>query len=236
MYCYRRYGHNEGDEPRFTQPLMYALIDKKPTVREVYVRAPASRWGRSRPRQAEEIVVRRRAVLDAALEEGEAATSRGCPRDGRRLDALPRRPRRADRPRWRPRSPTKLIELCRRAVDAARPTSTRTQGRRASSSSARERVAEGQPLDWGTGEMLAYASLLARRRPHPPQRAGLAARHVQPPPRGALRHVRTARATRRSRTARPRTRHASRSTTARSPRPACSASSTATASTTPTAS
>ena len=37
MYCYRRYGHNEADEPRFTQPLMYALIDKKPTVREVYV-------------------------------------------------------------------------------------------------------------------------------------------------------------------------------------------------------
>ena len=37
MYCYRKYGHNEGDEPRFTQPLMYALIDKKPTVREVYV-------------------------------------------------------------------------------------------------------------------------------------------------------------------------------------------------------
>jgi len=37
MYCYRRYGHNEADEPRFTQPLMYALIDAKPTVREVYV-------------------------------------------------------------------------------------------------------------------------------------------------------------------------------------------------------
>jgi 2-oxoglutarate dehydrogenase E1 component len=37
MYCYRRYGHNEADEPRFTQPLMYARIDAKPTVREVYV-------------------------------------------------------------------------------------------------------------------------------------------------------------------------------------------------------
>lgn len=36
MVCYRRHGHNEGDDPKFTQPQLYALIDKHPNPREVY--------------------------------------------------------------------------------------------------------------------------------------------------------------------------------------------------------
>jgi 2-oxoglutarate dehydrogenase E1 component len=36
MWCYRRFGHNEGDEPGFTQPLMYKTIKGKPGVSEVY--------------------------------------------------------------------------------------------------------------------------------------------------------------------------------------------------------
>jgi 2-oxoglutarate dehydrogenase E1 component len=36
MVCYRRHGHNEGDDPKFTQPHMYALIEKHPNPREVY--------------------------------------------------------------------------------------------------------------------------------------------------------------------------------------------------------
>ncbi len=37
MYAYRKLGHNEGDEPRFTQPLMYAAIDQRKSVRESYL-------------------------------------------------------------------------------------------------------------------------------------------------------------------------------------------------------
>ncbi|MBD0331604.1 MAG: 2-oxoglutarate dehydrogenase E1 component [Chitinophagaceae bacterium] len=37
MVCYRRHGHNEGDDPKFTQPYLYALIDKHANPREVYV-------------------------------------------------------------------------------------------------------------------------------------------------------------------------------------------------------
>jgi 2-oxoglutarate dehydrogenase E1 component len=36
MVCYRRHGHNEGDDPKFTQPHLYAIIEKHPNPREVY--------------------------------------------------------------------------------------------------------------------------------------------------------------------------------------------------------
>ncbi|MFK7768648.1 MAG: 2-oxoglutarate dehydrogenase E1 component [Mariniblastus sp.] len=38
MYCYRRFGHNEADEPRYTQPLMYKTIDARPTIRDSYLK------------------------------------------------------------------------------------------------------------------------------------------------------------------------------------------------------
>ena len=68
MYCYRKYGHNEGDEPRFTPPVMYALIDKKPTVREVYVRRLVG-TGQITQTQADEVVRASKERLELALEE-----------------------------------------------------------------------------------------------------------------------------------------------------------------------
>ncbi|HZC98889.1 MAG TPA: multifunctional oxoglutarate decarboxylase/oxoglutarate dehydrogenase thiamine pyrophosphate-binding subunit/dihydrolipoyllysine-residue succinyltransferase subunit [Actinomycetes bacterium] len=43
MWCYRRFGHNEGDEPSFTQPLMYAKIKGRPSVRKLYTEALVNR-------------------------------------------------------------------------------------------------------------------------------------------------------------------------------------------------
>ena len=39
LVCYRRHGHNEGDDPSYTQPLMYKVIDAKRSVRKLYTEA-----------------------------------------------------------------------------------------------------------------------------------------------------------------------------------------------------
>ncbi|HTN80124.1 MAG TPA: multifunctional oxoglutarate decarboxylase/oxoglutarate dehydrogenase thiamine pyrophosphate-binding subunit/dihydrolipoyllysine-residue succinyltransferase subunit [Acidimicrobiales bacterium] len=43
MVCYRRHGHNEGDDPSYTQPVMYKLIDERRSVRKLYTEALVKR-------------------------------------------------------------------------------------------------------------------------------------------------------------------------------------------------
>ena len=66
MYCYRRRGHNEGDEPAYTQPLMYAKIDKRQTVRQAYLERLKNLGGVSDD-DGERIVNRRTELLEKEL-------------------------------------------------------------------------------------------------------------------------------------------------------------------------
>ena len=66
LYCYRRRGHNEGDEPSFTQPLMYKAIKQKSSVREIY-RDRLVELGEISKEQADDIGVQRRTHLEAEL-------------------------------------------------------------------------------------------------------------------------------------------------------------------------
>ncbi len=64
---YRRYGHNEGDEPSFTQPLLYEKIAKHPTVREQWATALAKR-GLIAETRGEELVQKYMGQLEQVLE------------------------------------------------------------------------------------------------------------------------------------------------------------------------
>jgi len=71
MYCYRRHGHNEGDEPTFTQPTMYRWIEKQPPVREGYRRRLAAMGGID-DATAAAIVAESTARLESALASAES--------------------------------------------------------------------------------------------------------------------------------------------------------------------
>jgi len=64
MFCYRRHGHNEGDEPAFTQPLMYRRIKDHPSTRQIYAERLA-REGVIGPDDGEAMVTDWLARLDA---------------------------------------------------------------------------------------------------------------------------------------------------------------------------
>ena len=67
MYCYRRRGHNEGDEPAFTQPLLYNEIRNRPSVRDGYLEHLLKLGGVTRE-EADEIAQQRRQLLEEELD------------------------------------------------------------------------------------------------------------------------------------------------------------------------
>ena len=75
MVCYRRYGHNESDEPGFTQPLMYQRIEKLSSVRSLYAQSLAER-GVLPIQEADAMVARKQAELELELAAAKSASER----------------------------------------------------------------------------------------------------------------------------------------------------------------
>ncbi len=161
LFCYRKYGHNEGDEPRFTQPLMYSAIDQKRTVREVYVEH-LKKTGKITDQQAEEIKKRRQQDLENALEDtrsngnynlipasmlGHWADYKGGA-DASVPDADTRFARDG------------LVELLDRLTSYPDWFTPHPRIKRFVLDKQRQVLQTGEGVDWGTGENLALASLL----------------------------------------------------------------------------
>ena len=68
MVCYRRHGHNEGDDPSYTQPLMYKAIEERRSVRKLYVESLVKR-GDITVEEAEEALGDYQGKLQIALDE-----------------------------------------------------------------------------------------------------------------------------------------------------------------------
>ena len=104
MVCYRRHGHNEGDDPSYTQPMMYAKIDARRSVRKLFTESLVKR-GQLSLEEAEGALDDFQKRLQTALDEtrqsapASEADRQGPAAAGRR--AAPRRDRRGSR---RPRS------------------------------------------------------------------------------------------------------------------------------------
>ncbi|MDX6749983.1 2-oxoglutarate dehydrogenase E1 component [Geminicoccaceae bacterium 1502E] len=162
LWCYRRHGHNEGDEPGFTQPVMYRRIAQHPTVRQLYAR-----------QLEKEGVVEAgepQAMLDAFNQQLEAAHDAARsykPNKADWLEGAWKGLRRA--PEAYERGSTavpedRLRQLGLRMTELpesfnVHPRLKRVIGQR------RKAIETGEGIDWATGEHLAFATLLADRFP-----------------------------------------------------------------------
>jgi 2-oxoglutarate dehydrogenase E1 component len=158
MYCYRLRGHNEGDEPSFTQPLMYQSIARQNSVREGYLKRLLSLGG-VRAEEAEQIAHDRHAKLEAdfaAAKSRDFQLSNPTPTGpwaiyyGGPADNAPNVITGVERGRL-----TELLEKLTQVPEGfnIHPKLVRAMERR------RQMAAGHEPLDWATAEALAFATL-----------------------------------------------------------------------------
>jgi 2-oxoglutarate decarboxylase len=152
LVCYRRRGHNEGDDPSYTQPLMYDLIEQKRSVRKLYTESLIGR-GDITLDEAEQVLKDYQQQLERVFTEVREADSHPA-----EWTTVPDYPEKQPGPAHT--AVTK--EVLKRIADAyitppdgftVHPKVMPQLQRRAAA------ITEG-PIDWGTGEILAFGSLL----------------------------------------------------------------------------
>lgn len=165
MYCFRRWGHNEGDEPKFTQPLMYEAIEQRKSVRSQYVHH-LKKLGEITEKEADAIVQSSRKELEVAFDEVQDQKeftpkphSMGDLWDGYRGGDEPA----DDEPSTN--APRKVLaELLNQST--AVPQDFNLNSKLERMFEKRRQMASGEePLDWAAGEMLAMATLLKQGHP-----------------------------------------------------------------------
>lgn len=159
MFCYRRFGHNEGDDPTFTQPLMYAKIKNQPSTLEIYAKRLIAE-GVVTQAEVDAEIARFEAYLDAEFEAGKTF-------EAKKADWLDGE--------WKGLGVDAGDDQQQRGKTAVAADKLRDYGHRLTTipnsvdvhktlkrviDARRETVSSGQNIDWATAESLAFASLL----------------------------------------------------------------------------
>jgi 2-oxoglutarate dehydrogenase E1 component len=151
LVCYRRYGHNEGDDPSYTQPIMYRVIDQTRSVRKLYTETLVRR-GDITMAEAEASLDDFNARLQAILDE-----VRAIPK------SVLHSPLSADAPEDPPAPPTgveraTLLRIA--AATASGPAGFALHPKLERQFSQRRELVESGEVDWALGEALAFGSLV----------------------------------------------------------------------------
>ena len=157
MICYRRHGHNEGDDPSYTLPEMYRRINAKPTVRTQYIESLMKRGDLS-AEEADASLAEFRDQLQAALDETR--------------DAAPGHNIRARRPP----EPMGVMPHVRTSIDSVTveriyqalntvPEGFTVHPKLARQFEQRNKMFRSGEFDWGLGEAMAFGSLLMEGTP-----------------------------------------------------------------------
>jgi len=159
MFCYRRFGHNEGDEPAFTQPLMYQRIRSHPSTLDLYAKKLES-GGVVAPGEVDKMKADWRAKLEAEFEAGQSYKAN-------KADWLDGR--------WSGLKAAGEIDDPRRGDTGVSLDTLREIGKQITSvpegfnahktiqrflDNRKKAIETGQGIDWATGEALAFCTLL----------------------------------------------------------------------------
>ena len=156
MVCYRRHGHNEGDDPSYTQPLMYKAISERRSVRKLYVESLVRR-GDITVEEAEQALADYQGKLQVALDEtrSQAPAAITVPKPPRPLGVLPHIPTGVDR--------ATLDRIFARLTEYPEGFTIHPKlGRQFETRAATYAAGE---VDWATAEALAMGSLVLEGHP-----------------------------------------------------------------------
>lgn len=165
MVCYRRFGHNEGDEPKFTQPSMYSVIEKHKNIRDIYAEHLQQNADAEAQNLAKEL---EKSVWEEMQTKLDQAKKSPLPYSYQAPDEPWKKLRRATEKDFE-QSPKTAVsaEQIKQLFAAIMATPAEFKTQRKIEKLLQDKVklfeAEGK-IDWATGELLAYASILAESK------------------------------------------------------------------------